>query len=108
MSPKQFKTFWWPSFRKLMIGLIDAGLIPMPLWEADCTKRLETIRDIPPGKCIYWFERTDMVRANEVLGDVVGAARQRLALDARPPARPTKWTPQCGISSRTCSTRAAG
>ena len=71
MSPKQFETFWWPPFRKLMIGLIDAGLIPMPMWEADCTKRLETIRDIPTGKCIYWFERTDMVRAYEVLGDVV-------------------------------------
>jgi len=71
MSPKQFETFWWPTFRKLMIGLIDGGLIPMPLLEADCTKRLEVIGDIPPGKCIYWFERTDMVRAFEVLGDVV-------------------------------------
>lgn len=71
MSQKQFETFWWPPFRKLMIGLIDAGFIPMPLWEADCTKRLETIKDIPAGKCIYWFERTDLVTANEVLGDVV-------------------------------------
>lgn len=71
MSGKQFETFWWPSFRKMLLGLIDAGIIPMPLWESDCTKRLEVIRDIPPGKCIYWFERTDMVRAFEVLGDVV-------------------------------------
>lgn len=71
MSPKQFETFWWPPFRKMMLGLIDAGLVPMPLWEADCTRRLETIRDVPPGKCIYWFERTDLVRAHEVLGDVV-------------------------------------
>jgi uroporphyrinogen-III decarboxylase len=71
MSQKQFETFWWPSFRKMLLGLIESGIIPMPLWEADCTKRLETIRDIPPGKCIYWFERTDMVRAFEVLGDVV-------------------------------------
>jgi uroporphyrinogen-III decarboxylase len=71
MSQKQFEKFWWPSFRKLMIGIIDMGLIPMPLWEADCTKRLETIKDIPPGKCIYWFERTDMAKAFEVLGDVV-------------------------------------
>ena len=43
----------------------------MPLWESDCTKRLEIIKDVPPGKCIYWFERTDMVKAFEVLGDVV-------------------------------------
>ena len=71
MSDQQFRTFWWPSFRKMMLGMIDAGLIPMPLWEADCTKRLEIIRDVPAGKCIYWFERTDMVKAFEVLGDVV-------------------------------------
>lgn len=71
MSQKQFEQFWWPSFREMMIELIDAGLIPMPLWEADCTKRLEVIADIPKGKCIYWFERTDMVKAYEVLGDVV-------------------------------------
>jgi uroporphyrinogen-III decarboxylase len=71
MSQKQFQEFWWPPFRKMMLGLIEADLIPMPLWEADCTKRLEVIKDIPPGKCIYWFERTDMVKAHEVLGDVV-------------------------------------
>ena len=71
MSPRQFEEFWWPSFRALMMGLIDAGLVPMPLWEADCTKRLEVIKDIPAGKCIYWFERTDMVKAFEVLGDRV-------------------------------------
>lgn len=71
MSDKQFREFWWPSFRRMMLNLIEANLIPMPLWEADCTRRLEIIRDVPPGKCIYWFERTDMVKAFEVLGDVV-------------------------------------
>ncbi len=71
MSPKQFEEFWWPTFRALMMDLIEADLIPMPMWESDCTKRLEVIKDIPPGKCIYWFERTDMVKAFEVLGDRV-------------------------------------
>ena len=71
MSPKQFEEFWWPPFRRMMLELIEADLIPMPMWESDCTKRLEVIKDIPAGKCIYWFERTDMVKAFEVLGDVV-------------------------------------
>ncbi len=71
MSDKQFKEFYWPTLRQMMLDMIAAGLIPMPLWEADCSKRLEVIGDVPPGKCIYWFERTDMVRAREVLGDVV-------------------------------------
>ena len=88
MSSKQFETFWWPSFRQMMIELIDADLIPMPLWESDCTKRLEFIKDIPPGKCIYWFERTDIVKAFEVLGDRV-ALRGNLS-----PSMMTTGTPQ--------------
>jgi hypothetical protein len=71
MSPKQFEEFWWPPFKKMLMGMIEADLIPMPMWEADCTKRLEVIKDIPAGKCIYWFERTDLVKAYEVLGDRV-------------------------------------
>ena len=71
MSQRQFATFSWPTFRKLMLALIEHGLVPMPLWESDCTRRLEVIRDVPPGKCLYWFEGTDMVRAFEVLGDRV-------------------------------------
>lgn len=71
MSPEQFKTFFWPPLRKVMMTLIENGLIPQVLWEGDCESRLETIADIPPGKCIYWFERTDMAKAKAVLGDVV-------------------------------------
>lgn len=71
MSEKQFREFWWPSFRQMMLDMIEHDLVPMPLWESDCTKRLEIIKDVPAGKCIYWFERTDMVKAFEVLGDRV-------------------------------------
>lgn len=71
MSQDQFKTYWWPSFRQMMLDLIAEDLIPMPMWESDCTKRLEIIQDIPKGKAIYWFERADIVRAREVLGDTV-------------------------------------
>jgi uroporphyrinogen-III decarboxylase len=70
MSLDKFRTFWWPSFRKVLIGLIEADLVPVPLWEADCTSRLETIADIPPGKAVYWFERTDLARAKSVLGGI--------------------------------------
>ena len=71
MSHQQFMTFWWPQCRKIIMGLIENDLIPICLWEADCTKRMEVIGDIPAGKAIYWFERTNLVKAKEVLGDVV-------------------------------------
>ena len=71
MSLPQFRQFFWPSFRVLLIGLIDAGLIPLVLWEGDCSSRLETIADIPRGRAVYWFERTDLVRAKAALGTEV-------------------------------------
>ena len=71
MSQEQFKKYYWPSLRKVIIACIDVGLTPCPLWEGDCTSRLEIIGDIPRGKAVYWFERTSLFKAKEVLGDTV-------------------------------------
>jgi uroporphyrinogen-III decarboxylase len=71
MSPVQFKTFYWPALRRIVLYLIDNGIVPTLLWEGDCTSRLELIGDIPRGKAVYWFERTDLFKAKEILGDVV-------------------------------------
>jgi uroporphyrinogen-III decarboxylase len=71
MSLEQFRTFYWPSLRKLIIALIDGGLTPNVLWEGNCESRLETIKDIPRGKAVYAFERTDIFKAKEILGDTV-------------------------------------
>ena len=69
MSLEQFKTFYWPTLRQLLLALIEAGITPCPLFEADYTDRLEIIKDIPEGKAVYWFENTDIFKAKEVLGD---------------------------------------
>ena len=71
MSNEQFEKFYWPTLRKVMLGLIDEGLVPLPLFEGDYTSRLEIIRDIPRGKAIYWFETVDIRKAKEILGDTV-------------------------------------
>ncbi|MGD0662289.1 MAG: uroporphyrinogen decarboxylase family protein [Syntrophorhabdales bacterium] len=71
MSEEQFKKFYWPTLRELMIELINEGLIPCPLWEGVCTSRLEMIKDIPPGKACYAFEGTDLFLAKQILGDTV-------------------------------------
>jgi uroporphyrinogen-III decarboxylase len=55
----------------LIESFIAEGLIPMVLWEGDCNSRLEVIGDIPRGKALYMFERTDIFKAKEVLGDAV-------------------------------------
>ncbi len=71
MSPDQFKTFYWPTLKKLILALIDEGLNPFVFWEGDCTSRLELIGDIPKGKAVYMFEATDIFKAKKILGDAV-------------------------------------
>ena len=68
MSIKQFEEFYWPTLRKLMGILIDNGFVPNLLLEGDFTSRLEIIKDVPPGTCIYHFEHIDMEKAKKVLG----------------------------------------
>ena len=69
MSDKQYRTFYWPTFRKVMMGMINEGLVPMPFAEGRYNRRLEVIKDLPRGSVIWWFDQTDMARAKEVLGD---------------------------------------
>ncbi len=71
MSQEQFKKFFWPTLSELMVTLINEGLNPCPLWEGDCTTRLDVIKDIPAGKACYAFEATDMAKAKEILQGTV-------------------------------------
>ncbi|MBN2029314.1 hypothetical protein JW824_03620 [bacterium] len=69
MSNEQFKTFYWPTLKKVMIGLVNEGFVPMLFAEGDYGDRLEIIRDMPRGKVIGYFETMDMAKAKEILGD---------------------------------------
>ena len=71
MSPSQFETFYWPTLKKVMLALIEAGCVPMLLFEGEYTSRLETIADIPRATCIYCFEKVDWGRAKDILGGTV-------------------------------------
>jgi hypothetical protein len=70
MSDGQFRRFYWPSLRKVIVGLIDEGLVPQLFAEGGYNQRLEAISDLPKGTTIWWFDRTDMARAKETVGRV--------------------------------------
>lgn len=70
MSQEQFKTFYWPSLRKLIVGLVNEGLVPQLFAEGGYDTRLDMISDIPKGRVLWWFDRTDMKRAKETVGRV--------------------------------------
>jgi len=70
MSNEQFEKFYWPSFRKVLMGIIDAGLIPMSFVEGSYNQRLDIMADsaLPKGKSAWWFDQTDMKTAKEKFG----------------------------------------
>ncbi|UCF73839.1 MAG: uroporphyrinogen decarboxylase [Deltaproteobacteria bacterium] len=70
LSDEQYKKFYWPTFRRVLMGLIAEGIVPFCFAEGGYNSRLEIIRDLPKGKVIWWLDRTDMAKAKEVLGDV--------------------------------------
>ena len=70
MSDEQFRKFYWPTLRKLIIGLIDAGMVPQLFAEGGYNQRLEVISDIPRGKTVWWFDRSDMAQAKKTVGRV--------------------------------------
>lgn len=71
MSLEQFQIFYWPTFRELLVELVNEGLNPVVLVEGAYDSRLDIIKDVPEGEIVYWFENVDMARAKRILGDRV-------------------------------------
>jgi len=68
MSQKQWETFYWPSLRKVMNAFINEGLIQTLFAEGSFNTRLEYVGDFPKGSVVWYFDRTDMFKAKQVLG----------------------------------------
>jgi uroporphyrinogen-III decarboxylase len=69
MSDEQFEKFYWPTFKGLVLAIIEAGGVPNPLFEGDYTPRLKYLAEFPPGKVAGHFDKIDRVKFKEVLGD---------------------------------------
>jgi hypothetical protein len=68
MSLKQFEKFYFPFLKRLVDALVDKGYIPNVFFEGDYTTRLEYLRELPKGKVLALFDRSDMKKTKEVLG----------------------------------------
>jgi hypothetical protein len=62
MSNKDFQKFYWPTFKAVLLGLIDAGMVPYSFVEGGYNQRLDIIvdHDIPAGHTLWAFDHTDM------------------------------------------------
>jgi hypothetical protein len=70
LSPKQFEQFYWPSFKKAMMMLIDAGYTLRVYLEGDWGPNWHHFREMPKGKLILDIDGPgDIFKAKEDLGD---------------------------------------
>ena len=63
MSFKQFEKFYWPSFKRVLEGIIAAGMVPLPFVEGSFDEaRLELIAGsgLPAGRTAWLFDRSDL------------------------------------------------
>lgn len=70
MSDNQFETFYWPYLRRLMMAMIEEGLVPMPFAEGRYNNRLRQICDTPRSGVVWYFDQTNMAEAKKILGDI--------------------------------------
>jgi hypothetical protein len=68
MSIKQFEKFYWPGLKAIILAIIERGFTPYILWEGDYTSRLKYLLELPRGKIIHRFDRTDIYQARDILG----------------------------------------
>jgi uroporphyrinogen-III decarboxylase len=70
MSDEQYKKFYWPYLKKIILGLVDEGVVPFIWAEGGYNSRLEVIRDLPKGKTAWLFDIVDIAKAKKALDGI--------------------------------------
>jgi hypothetical protein len=67
MSNNDFKKFYWPTLKAVVLGLIEEGIVPYLFVEGGYNQRLDIIadKDIPAGTSIWMFDQTDMLEVKK-------------------------------------------
>jgi uroporphyrinogen-III decarboxylase len=69
LSPEKFKEFHFPYIKQIVNELIEAGFTPLMSFQGRSDHLLEQLKELPERKVIMWFDKTDLVKAREVVGD---------------------------------------
>ena len=72
LSPRQFDMFYWPSLKKMLMKLIEAGYAVRAYLEGDWTPNWHHYNEFPRGKLICDIDnKADIFRAKDEIGDTV-------------------------------------
>lgn len=70
MSPAAYEKFYWPNLKYCIDLIIENGMTPVCFCEGNYNTRLEILSQVPKGKVVYMFEKVDIKRAKETVGQV--------------------------------------
>lgn len=87
LSPEMFKEFHWTYLKYMSEELIKAGFTPLFSFQGEHDHLLETVLDMPEGKVIAWFDKTDPRKAKKVLGEhscIAGGVAPSLLIGGTP------------------------
>jgi uroporphyrinogen-III decarboxylase len=87
LSPEKFREFHWPYLKFIAEELIKAGVTPLFSFQGEHGHLLDTILDMPEGKVIAWFDKTDLKEAKKVIGDhscIAGGIAPSLLISGTP------------------------
>lgn len=71
MSIQQFEKFYWPPLKAMLLQMIEGGVTPSVFFEGSYNERLRYLSELPRGKVIGRFDRSDLFKVKEVLGDTM-------------------------------------
>lgn len=69
MSDEQFKTFYWPTWKQVMMALYEEGITNYLFIEGSYNTRLDYLAEMPEKSLVCHFDQTDMKRVKDVLSD---------------------------------------
>jgi uroporphyrinogen-III decarboxylase len=70
LSPRLWQRFVFPYLKEIVEVIVQEGAVPLLHFDADWTRDLEYLRQLPKGKVILGLDSaTDIFKAKEVLGD---------------------------------------
>jgi uroporphyrinogen-III decarboxylase len=55
----------------MLLGMIERGVTPNLFYEGSYDQRLRYLRELPKGRTIGRFDRSDLFKVKEVLGDTI-------------------------------------
>ena len=87
LSLEKYKEFHFPYIKQIVNELVDAGFTPLMSFQGRYEHLLETLLELPEGKVILWFDKTDLSKVKEVVGDrycIAGGMPSSLLISGTP------------------------